>query len=224
MTLDLMLLMSLQVAEHEAHEYLGMIFGALVIIHTYLNRNWYFALFRGKYNLMRAFRTLVNISLMISLALTIFSGIIMSETLPALNIESLISFARVSHLSSSYLSFVLMGIHTGLHWSMIAGKIKSRWPAVLAIILSGYGLYVFINADIMSYITLRNQFAFVDYDKNFIAAILENLAIFAFFTLAGYQFSKILTRKFFTPCVIIALTVLTYFIFRACLGVQGGGF
>lgn len=224
MTAALILLMSLQIVEDMAHEYLGMIFGALVIIHTYLNRNWYLALFRGKYNLLRSFRTFVNLAMMISLLLTMFSGIIISESLPALNIDSLTSFARVSHLSSSYLSFLLMGIHTGLHWGMIAGKIKSLWPSVLAIILSGYGLYIFIYQDIPSYITLRNQFAFVDYGKNFLLVILENISMFAFFVLMGYQTSKILIRKYISPCVIIALTVIIYFVFRIWLGVQEAGF
>ena len=224
MTLALMLQMSMQITEQTAHEYSGVIFAALFLVHTYLNRKWYGALLRGKYNLLRAFSTLVNISLLISFVMTIFSGIIMSESFPALNIESLTSFARLSHLCCAYLSFVLMGVHLGLHWGMIAGKIKTLWPAALAIIIAGYGLYVFIEADIMSYITLQNQFAFIDYDKNFALVILENISMLAFWTLTGYQISKILTRKFFTPCVIISLTILTYIIFRICLGVQGVNF
>ena len=197
MTAALMLQMSMQITEQTAHEYLGIIFVALFLIHNYLNRKWYGALFKGKYNLLRAFSTFINISLLIAFIITVFSGIIMSENFPSLNIESLISFARVAHLSCSYLSFVLMGLHLGLHWGMIAGKIKALWPSVLAVIISGYGLYTFINQDIFSYIILRNQFAFIDYEKNFALVILENISMLSFWVLIGYQVSKLLTRKIF---------------------------
>ncbi len=219
MTAALMLQMSMQITE-----YIGITFVALFLIHSYLNRRWYGALFRGKYNLLRAFSTVVNISLLIAFIMTAFSGIIMSENFPALNIESLTSFARVAHLSCAYLSFVLMGLHLGLHWGMIAGRIKSLWPAILAIIISGYGLYTFINQDIFSYIILRNQFAFIDYEKNFALVILENISMLSFWVLIGYQTSKILTRKFLTPCLIIALTIIINFIFRFLLGVPEAGF
>ena len=195
MTAALMLQMSMQITEQTAHEYLGIIFVALFLIHNYLNRKWYGALFKGKYNLLRTFSTFINISLLIAFIITAFSGIIMSENFPALNIESLTSFARVAHLSCSYLSFVLMGLHLGLHWGMIAGKIKALWPSVLAVIISGYGLYTFINQDIFSYIILRNQFAFIDYEKNFALVILENISMLSFWVLIGYQVSKLLTRK-----------------------------
>ncbi|MBQ7560227.1 MAG: DUF4405 domain-containing protein [Synergistaceae bacterium] len=224
MTAALMVLMSLQAADGTAHEYLGVIFGALVLVHTYLNRCWYFALFKGKYNFLRIYWTFINLSLMICLLINIFSGIIMSESFPALNIESLTWLARISHLSSSYLSFVLMGIHTGLHFGAISGRIKYLWPALLAIILSGYGLYIFIYQDIPGYITLRNQFAFVDYDKNFLLAIFENFSMFSFWVLIGNQSIKILSRKYLSPCVIIALTVIIYFVFRIWLGVPENGF
>ncbi len=197
MTAALMLQMSMQITEQAAHEYIGITFVALFLIHNYLNRRWYGALFRGKYNLLRAFSTVVNISLLIAFIMTAFSGIIMSENFPALNIESL--------------SFVLMGLHLGLHWGMIAGRIKSLWPAILAIIISGYGLYAFINQDIFSYIILRNQFAFIDYEKNFALVILENISMLSFWVLIGYQTSKILTRKFLTPCLIIDFRHVKFF-------------
>ncbi len=113
-----------------------------------------------------------------------------------------------------------MGIHLGLHWGMIAGKIKTNWPAVLAVVIAGYGLYAFVSVnDIFSYIFLKNQFAFIDYDKNFILVIAENISMFAFWTLTGYQVSKILTGKFFRPGVIFASVFVIFGILRMSLGV-----
>ncbi len=220
-----MLLMSRQITEYDGaerslHEYIGVAMFVLFLIHQYLNRKWYGALLRGKYNVRRVFGTIVNISLLVSFVMTAFSGVIMSENFPALNIDELSSFARLAHLSCSYLSFVLMAVHLGLHWGMIAGKIKSTWPVILAVIVSGYGLYVFMRENIFAYITLTNQFAFIDYEKNFALVMLENIAMFSFWTLAGYEVSGILTGKIKRPCVIIAGVLVVFVMFRAWLGVQ----
>ena len=50
MTILLLLLMAYQVTGEAAHEWIGMAMTVLVIIHQILNRRWYAALFRGKYN------------------------------------------------------------------------------------------------------------------------------------------------------------------------------
>ena len=194
MTVLLMMLMSTQVIEGVHHEYCGIAMFVLFLIHQVLNRKWYSSLLKGRYNMNRIFMTVINLALLVSFILTVFSGIIMSESFPELNIDALSSFARLAHLSCSYLSFVLMGVHLGLHWGMIAGRIKSSWPAFIAIIFSCYGLYVFIQADIISYIFLVNQFAFIDYDKNTYLVFLDNLAMLSFWTSAGYYVSKFIRR------------------------------
>ena len=194
MTVILMMLMSSQIIEGVHHELCGVSMFVLFVIHQVLNRRWYASLFRGRYNMNRVFMTVINLALLISFILTVFSGIIMSESFPELNIEALSSFARLCHLSCSYLSFVLMGIHLGLHWGMIAGRIKSSWPALIAVIIACYGLYVFIQADIISYIFLVNQFAFIDYDKNIFLVFADNIAMLAFWTSAGYYVSKLIRK------------------------------
>jgi hypothetical protein len=192
MTVMLMMLMSSQVIEGIHHEFCGISMFVLFVIHQVLNRNWYASLLKGRYNLNRALMTVINIALLVSFMLTVFSGIIMSESLPELNIDALASFSRLAHLSCSYLSFVLMGMHLGFHWGMIASRIKATWPAVIAILFSCYGLYVFIESDIMSYITLTNQFAFIDYDKNICLVFLDNFAMLSFWTSIGYYVSKLI--------------------------------
>lgn len=219
-----MLQMSSQITGQEAHEYSGMIMFVLFLVHQYLNRRWYGALLKGKYTLRRLFGTVVNLALLVSFVMTAFSGIIMSENFPELNIEELTSFARLAHLSCSYLSFTLMGIHLGLHWGMIAGKIKATWPKILGIIVAGYGLYAFVFVNnIFSYIFLTNEFAFIDYDKNPVLVILENLSMMAFWTLAGYQASKVLTGKFRAPLIVAGLSILSALVFRVWLGVPDAG-
>lgn len=61
MTILLLFLMAYQVTGEMAHEWIGMGMTVLVIIHQILNRKWYGALLKGKYNPYRTVSTILNI-------------------------------------------------------------------------------------------------------------------------------------------------------------------
>ena len=223
MTIALMLLMSKQITEQSGHEYTGIIMFVLFVVHQYLNRKWYSSILKGRYSLARAFTLLVNLALLVSFVTTAFSGIVMSENFPSLNVEALTSFAREAHLVCSYSSFVLMGVHLGLHWGMIAGKVSSSWPGVIGSSWSGYGLYVFARLRLWEYIFLINEFAFIDYDKNALLVLLENIAMLSFWTLAGYQASRLLSGKVVRPLVSLAIAAGVFGVLYVWLGLPEAG-
>ena len=194
MTVLLILLMSLQVTEQEYHEYIGMVMVILVIIHQYLNRKWFISVFRGKYSPVRILSVVIDAALLIAFALSAISGMIIAETFTFMNFESLTAWARTTHIASSYWSFVLMGLHVGLHWNMVAGRIKSSWPKVIALVLAAYGLYAFIQSDIITYMFLINQFVFIDYDKHTLLVFLDNIAMLIFWCSVSYYVSKLIRR------------------------------
>ena len=132
MTVLLLCLMAYQVTGEMAHEWIGMGMTVLVIIHQILNRKWYSALFKGKYNPYRSITTVLNILLMASFVLTAFCGMSMSSyAVPFLYGITPVSFVRRMHLSMSHWAFVLMGLHLGMHIpAMTAGlKLNDRWEA-----------------------------------------------------------------------------------------------
>ena len=103
MTVLLLLLMAYQVTGEMAHEWIGMAMTVLVIVHQILNRRWYSALFKGRYNPYRALTTALNILLLASFALTAFCGMSMSgHAVPFLYGIAPVSFARRMHLSMSH--------------------------------------------------------------------------------------------------------------------------
>ena len=53
MTVLLLCLMAYQVTGEALHEWIGIGMTVLVIIHQILNRKWYGAIYKGKYNLYR---------------------------------------------------------------------------------------------------------------------------------------------------------------------------
>ena len=125
MTVLLLFLMAYQVTGEVLHEWIGIVMTILVIVHQILNRKWYKSLFKGKYNAYRIVTTVNNTLLLCSFALTAFCGMAMSGyAVPFLYGMTNISFARRFHLAMSHWSFVLMGLHLGLHIPAMISKLK----------------------------------------------------------------------------------------------------
>ena len=181
MTVLLLFLMAYQVTGETAHEWIGMGMTLLVIMHQILNRKWYGALFRGRYHPYRAVTALVNILLLLSFALTAFSGMSMSgHAVPFLYGMTPASFARRVHLSLSHWAFVLMGLHLGLHLPVMAAglHLKNRARKLLLCAVTGIGivgLWLFMRSGIVDHLFFRVPFAFLDYDKAGWLVVSENL-------------------------------------------------
>ena len=184
MTLILIPLMAYQVTGEAMHEWLGVSMVLIVIIHQVLNRKWYASLFKGNYNSYRILSIIIDVLLIISFALTAISGVSMSNhAVPFLYNLINVNTARVMHLAFSYWSFILMGLHIGMHVNVMISIIKPNIKIVLAIIfmfLSGYGFYLFLRSGIINYITFRTHFAFLDYEKDALLVFLENVYFFFF--------------------------------------------
>ena len=193
MTVLLLCLMAYQVTGEMAHEWIGMGMTVLVIVHQILNRKWYSALFKGKYNPYRSITTVLNILLIGSFALTAFCGMSMSSyAVPFLYGMASVSFVRRMHLSMSHWVFVLMGLHLGMHVpAMTAGlKLTDRTKTILTCIftcIGGAGLWLFLRNGIPNYLFFRVPFAFLDYEKAGWLVFLENLLMLSFWALIGTQ-------------------------------------
>ena len=92
------------------HEILGIGLVFLIILHIKLNKNYFKAIFKGKYNLKRTVDLFIHFGLLISLAITIISGICSSQK-SLKNIT--VAGYKMSHIhkSSSIISLVFLGLH-----------------------------------------------------------------------------------------------------------------
>ena len=194
MTIALMCLMAYQVTGEVAHEWLGITMVLLVIVHQVLNRKWYTALFKGNYHAYRIFSTIINVLLLILFTLTAISGMAMSNhAVPFLYGIISVNTARVMHLAFSYWSFILMGLHIGLHVNVMTSKMPKNVKAVLSIVMlliAGFGFYLFIKSGIINYITFTTHFAFLDYEKNKALVFFENFAMLSFFAFIGHNVAE----------------------------------
>lgn len=202
MTVLLILLMAYQVVGDELHEWFGAAMLVLFITHNILNIKWYKNLFKGKYKPVRILGTILNFAVLAAILSLGYSGIIMSRHLFAyLPINSGMALARVMHLAGSYWGFVLMSLHLGLHWNMIIGifgKLTGgkKQPVltwilrIVAFAVAGYGAYCFINADIFSYMLLKTEFVFFDFDKSAFLVFSEYIAMMGLWIFVGYYIAK----------------------------------
>ena len=201
-------LMAWQITGQALHEWFGAGELWLFIAHNILNIRWYGNLFKGKYRLLRIVQTTVNFSVLISMLCLGCGGIVMSRYVFApLSIHGPMATARSMHMAASYWGFVLMSFHLGMHWGMVTGMfgrlLKGRtvpdrkssglsvWVLRLAAVMTaGYGLLCFIRKDIVSYMFLKNEFVFFDFEQSMLSVILEYAAMMGFWVFIGFSVTK----------------------------------
>ena len=111
------------------HEILGVGLFVLWNVHIFLNRRWYGAIFKGKYNPYRVMQTVINCCILLCTIFLMISGIILSNHLfTFFNIQSGLGFARIAHLLSSHWYYLFMSLHIGLHVGMITNKMRHPAP------------------------------------------------------------------------------------------------
>ena len=185
------------------HEILGVALLLLWAVHIALNRRWFGAMFKGKYNPYRVMQTVVNCGILICALFLMISGIILSNhVFTFLNIQAGLGFARVAHLLASHWYYLFMSLHIGLHVSMIANKIAQKKDAanessnqeskpqssarkiIFRIVLAlacAYGLYAFIIRGVWKYLFLRQQFFFFDLERGYVLFAVDYISIIILF-------------------------------------------
>ena len=201
MTVMLLLLMTYELIGEAAHEWLGIGMFVLFVIHHILNRKWSRSVFKGKYTLFRIWQTVLVIGILITMAGSMYGGVILSKhALSFLPIEGGSAFAREIHMISAYCGFVLMSLHLGLHWSMMMGMAKrlvkeiptaEKWVLRgIAALIAGYGVYAFIRREIGYYMFLQNQYVFFDFEEPLIFFLADYAAVMVLFVWVSHYFSK----------------------------------
>ena len=111
------------------HEILGVGLFVLWSLHIILNRRWYGAISKGKYNPYRVMQTIINCCILICTIFLMISGIILSNHIfTFLNIQGGLGFARIAHLLASHWYYLFMSLHIGLHVGVIANKMRHPAP------------------------------------------------------------------------------------------------
>ena len=188
----------------ECQKVLGLV---LFIAHHLLNLAWYRNLFRGKYTVIRVLVSMVNLALLAVMICLMASGIIMSRHVFAfLPITGGMGTARLVHMVACYWGFVLMALHLGFHWGMMMTRTRNisgvTKPSgirrviflISGIVIVGFGLYVFVTRDLVTYMFLRTQFVFLDYSESPISFYIDYLAMMGLFIWIAHYLSVVLKK------------------------------
>lgn len=201
MTILLVALMGYPVTGQLAHEWVGAGMLLLSLAHHILNRHWFKTLSKGKYNGLRVLQTAVDALLLADMLALMFSGIRLSRYvftfLPGLGSAAT---ARRLHMLASYWGLVLMGLHLGLHWGVMAALLrrlggKAELPLRCAGAAAGlYGAYAVWKHQIWLYLSLRSEFLLFDFDGPAALYVLDHLCMMALFVLLAHAAAS-LVRK-----------------------------
>ena len=178
------------------HEILGVALFVLWSVHIFLNRRWYGAIFKGKYNPCRIMQTVINCCILICTIFLMISGIILSNQLfTFLNIQSGLGFARIAHLLSSHWYYLFISLHIGLHMGRLFQNVATKkLPCILLVLTSLYGLYAFIARGVWKYLILKQQFFFFDLERGYILFAMDYISIIILFAVVSRLVAAILKR------------------------------
>lgn len=178
------------------HEILGVGLFVLWTIHIALNRRWYDAIFKGKYNPYRLMQTVINCCILICTIFLMISGIILSNQLfTFLNIQSGLGFARIAHLLSSHWYYLFMSLHIGLHMGRLFQNVAAKsLPRILLVLTSLYGVYAFIIRGVWKYLVLKQQFFFFDLERGYILFTMDYISIIILFATISHFIAKLLKK------------------------------
>ena len=201
MTVLMPLLMAYSLIGEMFHEIIGTLIFILFIIHHVLNRRWSGALFKGRYNPNRVFRTVINALLFAFMILQPLSGILMSKHLytflPSLPLSAQ---ARSVHMLMAYWGYVLLSVHAGTHLTAPLTKLRRNRRGAFTLLImalaavSLYGAYAFVKRRFPEYLFAKTMFAFFDYSEPVLLFLLDYLAVMAACMMIGWLLLSGLNR------------------------------
>lgn len=150
------------------HEIAGLLIFFVFLLHIFLNWRWVCQVTKHFFKKNMSMRTrigwILNLGLLVCFVIIILSGIFMSRVLFHFSIDG---NWRLPHYFCSALALIFVGIHLGLHFSMIGNAIQNRLhlrplfckvlAGCFAIIVIATGLYSIPNTSFQNWMMMPFQ-------------------------------------------------------------------
>lgn len=196
MTLLLLVLMGFHLHGEIVHEWAGIIFTLLIMLHLYLNRHRLWSLSANIPLTMQRVNRVINAVTFVVVLTAIVSGMMLSRhILLAQPFHNPASWVRKVHMTSVHWGMLILALHIGLHWKMLATFFCrilniSGESHVANVIMPGVfslialpGLYGVLNQDYLDYLLMKVDFSFFNYEESALLFYLRYLAIIVLFSL-----------------------------------------
>ena len=197
-----LLLMEEHLIPDGTHEWIGLSLFIVTIIHIILNYKWYKTLFKGKYSIVRIIQTVVNAFLMLSMICCLISSFMISGTVFKWIRFGGTEVGRKLHMISTSWAFVLMNIHLGLHWAQFIAMCRKIKLSVMlreiftwilrgiVLLISIYGIVVFIQRSFYEELFLLTMFKNFDYEKSALIYLFETCSMAILLISLSYYIKK----------------------------------
>ena len=159
-----------RITQVRVHEYAAVIFAVCIFSHICTNfwQLTHLLTRKGPYFYWRA---LVTCGLLLSCALTVISGIFISQYIFAFLDLPWGRQMRTLHNAAAVYFLIFLGLHIGLYAGRLLAWLKEslgrtvmQLCCLCALTAGAYGLYTFCSAETADKLLMRSSFAFFDYD------------------------------------------------------------
>ena len=197
LTVMLILLMAYELVGQSTHEWIGILMFLMFALHHVMNRRWICNINKGQWTILRIWQTALVVWIFVTMIGSMISGILLSRTVFVfLSVPAGQSVARKVHMICAYWGLVGMSLHLGFHWNMMLSIVekyielsvrKRKWMfRIFAAFLMIVGIIAFLRRDVGSYMLLKNEFVFFNYEEPLIFFFLDYITIMGMFVCIGH--------------------------------------
>jgi small-conductance mechanosensitive channel len=207
MTVLLLCAFAYRITGDAAHEWIGVSVFVLFIAHNIINRKWYKNIFKGTYTIRRIVMTSVNLSLALTMATLILTGLLISRTVLAFLQLSGGMALRQIHTTAAYWGLLLIAVHIGLHWGMFINaarnmtgittknRVRTIIVRLLAFLIVITGIWWSFDREMFSKLFQGFSFDYWDEERPALLFFAANLSIMAIYIFLTYYILKLVERK-----------------------------
>ena len=206
MTIGFVAVMDYRFTGNVVHEIIGLFLVLLFFLHNHLNRYWYVTIGKGNQSLLRVISTATNLLLIVMMLVVTVTGVLISQTVFVAFSLSGHLWVHQLHTFSAYSSFILCGIHLGLHWSAVWRKLcrelsldSTRVRVVLlgrvtSLFIIGYGIHASFSHQIGSKLMFEHVFGGWGGKPSLIDFLIDYPAILGCYTLVTHYLVQLLHK------------------------------
>ncbi|WP_391557238.1 DUF4405 domain-containing protein [Robertmurraya sp.] len=207
MTVLMLLAMAYYLTGNTIHEFIGVTVFVQFIVHNLLNRKWYKAILKGKYNFRRILQLGINLLFLATMSVMMISAVFISSDLFSFIIINNDMTLRQIHVQTAYWGFIIMAVHIGLSWEIIISsarrmtgitgksRIRTILLRVLAVLIVFYGVNSSFEREVGSKLLIYNPFGWYTNDQSYIGFLIDHLSIMGIYICGTHYALKIIQRQ-----------------------------
>jgi hypothetical protein len=202
----MLIAMAYYITGNMIHEVVGVVVLVLFIVHNFLNRRWYKAIFKGKYNARRILQIGINLLFLVTMVLMMISAVLISSDLFPFTPINNYMILRQIHVQTAYWGFIIMAVHIGLSWGMVfnsvrrmtgitgTSRIRTIALRILAVLTVAYGVHSSFEGEMGSKLFIYNPFGWFT-DDSIINFLMEHLSIMGIYVCGTHYTLKIIHKQ-----------------------------